>query len=170
MSSEAVQDTERAWLLPLRGGVRAAAAEYELLEVIPQPRLEGGMGEEATLAWRDRRLPVVDPAAPFHRETEAPWAAVARALDPEGTVVFAALPLAAPPQAVTVHDGLACEPPQGTLREHLVWSQFALGAFRDGTTAVPILDLGRVFSAPGRARLARYAGAATHPCPAEAPA
>jgi len=152
----------RAWLLPLRGGVRAAAAEHELLEVLPRPDLEAGAAADApSLSWRGRRLALLDPAAPFHRETAVPWAVVARVPEAGGGVGvdYGALALAAPPRALTVRDALACEPPDATLLDHLVWSYFALSAFRHDGEAVPILDLPLLFSAAGRARLARYATA-----------
>lgn len=159
--------TARAWLLPLRGGVRVAAAEQELLEVLPEPTLETSPEADSVLSWRGQRLPVVDPAAPFHREVAVSWAVVARYLRDDGALGYGAMPLAATPRAVSVHDGLACKLPEGELLAHLVWSQFALSAFRDGGEAIPVLDLARVFSRAGRARLARYAAVGAARCPAE---
>lgn len=163
--------TVRAWLLPLRGGVRAAAAEHELLEVIPRPAITpaAGAGEPGSLPWRDRALPVMDPAAPFHRDPGAPvpWLVVTLIVPDADGIGFGAVPLAAPPEAVTVDDGLACEPPDATLLDHLVWSQFAVSAFRHGGEPVPILDFARIFSAAGRQRLARYAGTGSPALPEE---
>jgi hypothetical protein len=153
-----------AWLLEFDGGHWAAVATKELQEVLVAPRLTRDPSAPVycrhTIDWRGVRLPVMDLAAVFGAQANAlppRWLTVAAYRNADDTAPrFGALQLARPPVAIRVTDDMACPLPETSLPEYLAWSYLALSCFRHAGRAVPILDIGLLFSAQAQQRLQRY--------------
>ena len=156
-----------AWILPLRGGYRAAIGEQELVHVIAgAPRCFEIPGApehcRALFLWEKEAVPLLDPsvllaAGPVDVGSGA--TCVLAYEDPrDGEVRLGGLLLAGVPRRVTVRDEQWSDLP-GHLEP---WNDFVLSCFAQEERPVAVLDLPALFSSSpaGDAGGARGAAAA----------
>ncbi|MBK6008705.1 chemotaxis protein CheW [Ramlibacter ginsenosidimutans] len=129
-----------ARILTTRGGAKFALSAGVTLEVIERPeaiRVPGSAPHVlGLLAWRERRIPLIDPDGSLGvpcKSTPARYALViAFEQAPDVQVEHGALALDQLPQFVTVSDTQACDAPQR-------WREQALACFMLGGEAIPVL-------------------------------
>lgn len=145
--------TTRAWLLEVASGTRLAAGapfvvEYLLeSETIPVPRTPRHC--PGVMLWRERMIPVVDllPVLSGSRPPSGDWSrsvVLAWQKAPGAPLQYGALRVCAPPLEVFTADDMACSLPDDLpLMRHL-----ARSCFRYESSAIPVLDVARLFGAP----------------------
>jgi chemotaxis signal transduction protein len=129
-----------ARILTTRGGAKFALSAGVTLEVIERPeaiRVPGSAPHVlGLLAWRERRIPLIDPDGALGvpcKTTPARYALVIAFEETPGVQVeHGALALEQLPQFVTVSDTQACDAP-------LRWREQALACFILGGEAIPVL-------------------------------
>jgi len=138
-----------AWVLDFGPGLRAAVGTRVLLQITDHPALHNIPCTPAhcrsVFSWQSRLLPVMDMAAALGGAPLVPHLLVVAGYvaQPGAPTSFGALLLASPPVAVIAGDEQAC-----SLPEHPAgWSEFAISCFGHRGDAIPVLHLGRVFSA-----------------------
>jgi hypothetical protein len=137
-----------AWVLDFGGAHRAAVGTRVLVHLIDNPKTYSVPYTPShcryVLPWHDRLLPVVDVAARLGAVPRKPrLVAVACYRDRDEGVRFGALTLAAPPVPAAIANGQQC-----SLPEQPEWQELAASCADFMGAPVPILHLGRVFSAP----------------------
>lgn len=164
-------DTTRGWLLNFGDDRWAAVGEKELQEVLPDPQLASDLSAPAhcrsRLEWRGYMLPVMDLAVVFGADPgrdSGRWVTVVAYAEEGGKEIgFAALRLEEPPVAVQVNDGMACALPETSLRDYLIWNFISLSCFRHKESAVPVIELARLFSSQAQTRLSRFGAVREQP-------
>jgi chemotaxis signal transduction protein len=150
-----------AWLLKLRGPLRAAVGARELIHVLPySPRLypvpQTPPHARHVILWEGKILPVVDLAVFFEAGAEDGLGTatnqlsldylvgiVAYQIAPGSEVGLAGMLLGKVPERIRVTDDQACALPEWPAG----WQQVAISCFEHPAHgAVPILDLPRLFS------------------------
>ena len=129
-----------ARILTTRGGAKFALSAGVTLEVIERPeaiRVPGSAPHVlGLLAWRERRIPLIDPDGALGIPCKATPARYALVIAFEPTpgvqVEHGALALEQLPQFVTVSDSQACDAPQR-------WREHALACFILDGEAIPVL-------------------------------
>jgi chemotaxis signal transduction protein len=141
----------QAWILAFGDRQIAAVGLHELVEVLSRPKLYhvpmAGARCYQVLVWRDEILPVVSFGADTRSEPDdARYRAAVTAIAVYQTVPgeplrHGALRLSAMPKTATVADDMAC-----ALSDcHSSMSDFAISCFSYENSAVPVIDLTRVF-------------------------
>lgn len=139
-----------AWLLDLGASGQAAVGTRELLHVIDAPLMFETPLSPAycrrVVFWQDRMLPVLDVAAKLG---EAPanttfLAVVGYQQQRRESPQFGALVLASPPKQLFVTDEQACSLPE----QNSGWSILAHSCFEHQGSAIPVLNLRRIFTMP----------------------
>ena len=139
-----------AWLLDLDGTLRAAVGEQEMTHFIPAPELHpvplSPVYCNEVLIWQDNIVPVLDLAAWLHdspvNRRQSVVGIIVYQESPGAPTHFGALHLANVPNRVQVTDEQSCDLPEQPVR----WQEVAISCFADAQGAVPILDLGYIFS------------------------
>lgn len=140
-----------AWIVPLPGNVWIAVGNLEFVHVLPDSpaRSESGSGPaflSETISWDGVSIPVFD-AGKFGRGIEkisetVYYGVVRYRSNPSSRQQFGALKMTAIPQRVAVDDQMACDLPES----HQYWRPFCVSCFMLDGRAVPVLDLGMLFS------------------------
>ena len=140
-----------AWLLDFGDACMAAVGTRELLHLVDAPAtfVVPYTPEycRRVVLWQERLLPVMDIAARLGAQPRtAPFLAVIGYQNQRGEYPqFGALMLSSPPRQLAVSDERACRLPD----ENIAWRGLAISCFEHQGTAVPILNLRRIFgSAP----------------------
>ncbi len=146
----------QAWILAFGGRQIAAVGLHELVEVLSRPKLfhvpMAGARCYQVLVWRDEILPVVGFGADTRNEPEdarhraAVTAIAVYQTAPGEPLRHGALQLSVMPKTVTVADDMAC----ALSDSHSSMSDFAISCFFYENTAVPVIDLTRVFEGAPR--------------------
>ena len=143
--------TAQAWMLAFGGRQIAAVGLHELVEVLSRPKLfhvpMAGARSHQVLVWRDEVLPVVGFGADTRNEPDdtlyraAVTAIAVYQTAPGEPLLHGALKLSVMPKTATVADDMAC----ALSDSHSSMSDFAISCFFYENTAVPVIDLTRVF-------------------------
>lgn len=141
----------KAWLLPLDEQLLAATGEFEISQIITEPQLYPVPGAPAhcnrVCNWQNRLLPVLDLATWLRgngsvMRDRSVVAIAAYREESDALPNYGGLLLAATPRQITVDDNQACPLPARPVN----WPRIAISCFRHQDQAVPIIDLGTVFS------------------------
>jgi len=143
--------TAQAWMLAFGDRQIAAVGLHELVEVLSRPKLYyvpmAGAHSCQVLVWRDEILPVVSfgtdsrSEADDARSATAVTAIAVYQTVPGEALRHGALQLSVMPKTVTVADNMACALPDS----HSSLGDFTISCFSYENTAVPVIDLSRVF-------------------------
>ncbi len=145
------EKTSRAWLLDFGKGLQAAVGHHEMWQVLISPvlfeipRTTPYCNE--VFIFQDRILPVLDISVLLECEKMEYQSSkvVGIALyqdDPSHPIHYAGLHLATTPQSIYVSDKQICELPD----YQQYWKPLTLCCFSHDGVAVPIIDLGYLFS------------------------
>jgi chemotaxis signal transduction protein len=139
-----------AWMIPLRGDMRAAVGELELVHVLPDPPemftvLKAPKHCHRVFLWEGHVLPVFDLSQWLGEDpgdgNGAHLGVFRYRPGPGEALQYGSLIIEGAPRQVLVNDSQACELPAG--RE--IWRQVANACFDYGGRPVPVLNLTRVF-------------------------
>lgn len=139
-----------AWILDFGMGYRAAVGARELLHLVDVPSFFSvpctPIYCHRVLFWQGKLLPLMDVAARLEAEPQdASFVAVVGYQQQRGEYPqFGALQLASPPVKVAVSDEQACQLPE----EARVWDGLAVSCFEFQGSAIPVLNINRLFAAP----------------------
>lgn len=137
-------------MLDFGKGYRAAVGMRELIHLIDVPSSFVVPCTPAychsVLFWQGKLLPLMDVACRLGGAVQdAPYVAVVGYQQKRGEYPqFGAIQMASPPTQVAVSDEQACKLPD----EIQGWDKLAISCFEYNGTAVPVLNLTRLFSAP----------------------
>lgn len=142
-----------AWMMPLRGDLRAAVGELELVHVLPDPPelftvLKAPRHCRQVFLWEGHVLPVFDLSrllgADPHEGENAHIGVFRYRPGPGQALRYGGLLIHGAPRQVLVNDSQACELPSG----HDAWRRVANACFDYGGRPVPVLNLPRIFDHP----------------------
>lgn len=151
---EKAEKTSRAWLLDFGKGFQAVVGAHEMSQVILEPPLFYVPCTvpycNEVLILRDRILPILDvPTLLTGHEDTPPRYVIgigAYQTAPTQPIHYGGLYLATTPLPIVVSDSQACALPA----KYAYWKPYILSCFSYLGTAMPILDLGRLFHTKGQ--------------------
>ena len=138
-----------AWRLQLDEQYQAAIGQYEMVHVLPDIPETFRVPTcpfycKSVLIWEDTAVPIMDLVARVKNRPSSVegyiLAIVAYQAQPGSSKSYGALTMRSAPKRIQVNAAQACS------LDDDAWAEFSISCFSDAGTAVPILNLARIFS------------------------